>query len=334
LITILFSSNSYGYKWEKTFGGRYSDYGYSVQQTPDGDYIITGSTDSYGAGGTDVYLIKTDGSGNLVWENAFGGGDGDIGYSVQQTIDGDYIIAGYTGSFGAGSNDVYLIKTDANGNELWSKTFGGTADDIGRSVQQTTDGGYIIAGFKSSFKSIWGPSSDNVYLIKTNASGNKVWVKTFGGIASDYGRSVQQTTDGGYIIAGYTNSFGEDRYYNVYMIYYEHDEWETTYDLLFDTQSDLDLLRRYRDEFLAKTPIGKWYTDILYESSDEALEVLLRNPGLMSQAKVLIEANRDAVLDVLNGNEGVIYNTDEIVDFLEAYAKKVSPSFETFVKAS
>ena len=190
--------------WTRTLGGTGNDEGYSVQQTTDGGYIIAGRTMSYGAGGSDVYLIRTDASGSEEWSQTFGGSASDYGQSVQLTSDGGYIIAGYTSSYGAGSSDVYLIKTNANGDSLWTRTFGGSSSDKGYSVQQTTDGGYIIVGRTTSF----GAGDYDAYLIKTDGSGNELWTRTIGGEDYDEGFSVQQTTDGGYIIAGNTGSYG------------------------------------------------------------------------------------------------------------------------------
>ncbi len=150
---------------------------------------------------------------DTLWTKAFGGTNEDYGRSVQETSDGGYIIAGYTKSFGAGSYDVYLIKTDANGDTTWTKTYGGSNIDQGYSVEQTSDGGYIIAGNSKSF----GAGLDDVYLIKTDANGDTTWTKTYGGSNIDQGYSVEQTSDGGYIIAGYTKSFGAGSY-DVYLI--------------------------------------------------------------------------------------------------------------------
>jgi hypothetical protein len=151
--------------WNKTFGGSGIDWAYSVQQTSDGGYIVAGDTGSYGAGDFDVWLIKTDPSGNVTWNKTFGGSGNDGAYSVQQTSDGGYIVTGYTYSYEADDADVLLIKADSSGNMAWNKTFGGSDYEYGRSVQQTLDGGYIITGEISSY----GAGMTDVWLIKVTA---------------------------------------------------------------------------------------------------------------------------------------------------------------------
>ena len=204
ILILLIPFVGFGQGWEKTFGGIEEDYGQHVKQTTDGGYIITGLTESFGNGVRDVYLIKTDENGNEQWTKTFGGTDIDRGYSVQQTNDGGYVITGYTYSFDLSNGDVYLIKTDENGNEQWTKTFGGIEEDYGRHVKQTTAGGYIITGYTRSF----GNGQNDVYLIKTDENGDEEWSQILGGTYVDLGFSVQQTTDDGYIITGYTESFG------------------------------------------------------------------------------------------------------------------------------
>ena len=206
----LFAGAGPAIEWAKTFGGTNDDWADSVQQTIDGGYIIAGLTKSFGAGDSDAYLIKTDSDGNLSWQKTFGGTDDDYANSVQQTADHGYIIAGDTKSFGAGKSDAYLAKIDANGNLQWQKTFGGTGDDWATCVQQTPDGGYIIAGLTESFstRKFGYAGSLDAYLIKTDSEGNLQWQKTFGGTGDDCATFVQQTSDAGYIIAGWTKSFG------------------------------------------------------------------------------------------------------------------------------
>jgi hypothetical protein len=194
--------------FQRTYGGTDREYGFSVTQTADGGYVIAGWTESFGAGGGDGWLIKTDASGDTIWTQIYGGTRYDAGKSVAQTTDGGYVIAGWTESFGAGARDLWLIKTDAAGDTVWTRTYGGTNEDYGYSVAQTTDGGYIITGYTESF----GAGRADVWLIKTDASGDTVWTHTYGGTDTDRGESVQQTADGGYIIAGHTWSFGAGSY--------------------------------------------------------------------------------------------------------------------------
>jgi len=152
--------------WQRVFGGSRDDEAVSVQQTSDGGYIVAGYTDSFGAGG-DVYVLKLDANGNKVWERTFGGSDFDLAFSIQQTSDGGYIVAGYTDSFGAGGWDAYIVKLDANGNKVWERTFGGSGYENAYSIQQTSDGGYIVAGWTGSF----GAGGRDVYVLKLDVYG-------------------------------------------------------------------------------------------------------------------------------------------------------------------
>jgi hypothetical protein len=175
--------------------------GYSVQQTSDGGYVVAGYI---GTTQKNVYVLRFNSSGGLMSPWHYGGTKDDEARSIQQTSDGGYIITGYTKSYGDSTyGDVYLIKTDSLGNEMWAKTFSGSHADRGESVQQTSDGGYIIAGYTNGQT-----SNSDVWLIKTDSSGNEMWNKTFGGPETEYGFSVQQTSDGGYIIVGSTSSYG------------------------------------------------------------------------------------------------------------------------------
>ena len=142
---------------------------------------------------------------NILWTKTYGGTHPDHSYSVQQTSDGGYIIVGSTLSFGAGIYDVYLIKTDANGDTLWTKTYGGTNTDEGLWIQQTSDGGYVITGSYDSYSAV----DYDVYVIKTDPNGDTLWTRTYGGNGWDDGYSVQQTSNGGYVISGCTGSVGE-----------------------------------------------------------------------------------------------------------------------------
>ena len=184
--------------WTKTYGGTGWDRGYDVQQTVDGGYVIVGYTSSFGAGNSDIYLIKTDANGDTAWTKTYGGTDNDMGYAVRRTNDNGFVIVGLTYSFGHGSVDVYLIKTDSLGDTVWTQTYGGDSIDHGVSVQQTADSGYIIVGATQSF----GVGGWDVYVVKTNVNGDTLWTKTYGGAYYDYGKAVQQTSDGGYVIGG------------------------------------------------------------------------------------------------------------------------------------
>ena len=204
LVAVLLPaySESPPFTFERTYGGTADDFGYSVQQTTDGGYIVTGETQSFGAGGYDVYLVKAGPSGDTQWTRTFGGQLNEGGWSVRQTTDGGYVVVANADSSGSRPNGIWLIKTDANGDTLWTRTYAGL--NGANMVEQTADAGHIITGNTSYF----GPSGADVYLIKTDAGGETLWTRVYGGARDDVGNSVQQTTDGGYVVAGTTKSFG------------------------------------------------------------------------------------------------------------------------------
>ena len=194
----LIKTNNFGDTiWTKTYGGTASDMGNEVEQTADGGFIVVGNTTSFGAGATDIYVIKTDINGDTLWTKTYGGINSESGNSVRQTTDGGYIIAGATASYGTLS-EGYVIKTNSVGDTLWTKTYGGIDNDEFNSVKQTTDGGYILCGESKSF----GLGVNYVYLVKTDSLGNVQWSGTYGGTVSNYGAEVQQTTYGGYAVGG------------------------------------------------------------------------------------------------------------------------------------
>jgi uncharacterized delta-60 repeat protein len=189
--------------WSRTFGGDAYDACYSAAPTSDGGYVLAGGTRSFGAGGPDFYLIRVNENGTQVWSRTFGGSEWDECYSITQTSDGGYVLAGYTESFGSGRQDFWLVKTNANGDSLWSRTYGGSERDECRSVRQTSDGGYILAGETESF----GAGRTDFWLVKTDENGTLLWSRTFGGSDLDGCRSLLLASDGGYLLAGNTDSY-------------------------------------------------------------------------------------------------------------------------------
>jgi hypothetical protein len=207
-------------QWQKSLGGSASELAQSIQQTGDGGYIVAGSTGSidgditgYHSDG-DYWVVKLDAGGDMQWQKALGGSARDYAYSIQQTGDGGYIVAGSTGSNDGdvsgnhGYSDAWVVKLDAAGSLLWQKSLGGSGSEFAQSIQQTGDGGYIIAG-ESTFND--GDVSGNhgysdYWIVKLDAGGGMQWQKSLGGSGNDYAQSIQQTGDGGYIVAGYSDS--------------------------------------------------------------------------------------------------------------------------------
>ena len=201
----------------KNYGGTQNERGYSVKQTSDGGYVIVGSSTSYGAGGSDLWILKVDGLGEFSWSKTYGGQGNDIGRDITQTSDGGYIITGYTKSFSSGGDmDLWLIKTDANGESClysdggtcsensskWIKSFGTSGNDYGTSVQETSEGDFIVAGKSGRIPS--------VFVIKTNSSGEKIWENLYGTGPGDRAQYIIERQDLGFLIVGKENANNVD----------------------------------------------------------------------------------------------------------------------------
>lgn len=201
--------------WTRTLGGIGYEWGSYVQQTSDGGYILAGQTPAYGAGGFDAYLIKMTPSATIAWTKTYGGTGGEFATAVQQTTDGGYIFTGTIDSYGAGSGDFYLVKTDSLGNVSWTKAIGNTGFENASAVRQTSDGGYIIAG---TSEETLGPLGPDMCLIKTNAQGDTLWAKLYGGAMIDECYDAIETADGGLILCGKSFSFSSAGDYDVYVV--------------------------------------------------------------------------------------------------------------------
>ncbi len=195
-------------KFQKHIGGGGS-IGYDVIRTTDGGYAISALTTSFGAINYDFYIIKLSGSFDIQWTKVIGGNSSEYGFSIAQSTDGGIVVAGATSSsFGAGSQDCYVVKVDATGNLLWTRTIGGSANEGFQDIINTSDGCYIAAGGTNSF----GQGSYDGYAVKLDNAGNIQWTRTIGGAGSDNFNSVVQNPDGSYVFAGYTSSFGKGGY--------------------------------------------------------------------------------------------------------------------------
>ncbi len=206
--------------WSRTLGGSGSDSASAAQQTSDGGYILAGKTDSsdgdvgFNRGKSDFWVVKLDGAGTIVWSRTLGGSGSDSASAVQETSDGGYIVAGSTSSNDGdvtgnhGLTDYWVVKLDGIGTIVWSRTLGGSSVDAPHAMQQTSDGGYIVAGETLSNN---GDVSFNhgyydAWVVKLDGMGQKVWSRCLGGKGGDLARAVRQTSDGGYIVGGQTDS--------------------------------------------------------------------------------------------------------------------------------
>ncbi|MBE0572786.1 MAG: T9SS type A sorting domain-containing protein [Ignavibacteriaceae bacterium] len=190
--------------WTKILGGSANEYGYYAEQTSDDGFILVGTTDAFGSGLDDVWLIKTNSSGDTLWTKTIGGSDYDYATCVHQTNDGGYIIFGETNSFDPNFWEGYMIKTNNSGTTLWTKHLGDYAYYFIEEGVEIPDSGYVFVGYTK----IGAGDPEDLWLVKTDSAGDIIWTKTYGGVERDLSSSINRTSDGGFIIAGSTESFG------------------------------------------------------------------------------------------------------------------------------
>ena len=190
--------------WERTFGGAEYDSGFSVAALEDGGFAVAGSTRSKGAGESDIWVLRLDGAGNVVWERTFGGTEKDAPLSVVRLSEGGFAVAGEAQSKGAGGRDFWVLRLDGAGNTVWERTFGGAEDDVARPVVALADGGLAVAGYTKSK----GAGESDAWVLRLDGAANVVWERTFGGAGDDQARSAVALADGGLAVVGYTESKG------------------------------------------------------------------------------------------------------------------------------
>ncbi len=219
-------------EWQKTYGGSNYDNATSIVPTSDGGYIVAGSAQSkdgdvtgthWGTSDDDVWVVKLDATGSIVWQKSYGGSGADVANSIRQTSDGGYIVAGNTGSPNDGNvtgrkgglSDYWILKLDASGNLSWQKCLGGSKEDDAYSIRQISDGNYVIGGTVISDSSnngditgYHGITGSDYWVVKMDTTGTIIWEKTLGGTGTEDMRSVTETTDGGFIVAGSTQFSG------------------------------------------------------------------------------------------------------------------------------
>ncbi|MFX0066444.1 MAG: hypothetical protein ACFFC7_30165 [Candidatus Hermodarchaeota archaeon] len=191
--------------WNQTYGDIKSEECYNIIQTADGGFALTGCTESYGARGKDFWLVKTDANGVAQWNQTYGGTGEEVAYTVIQTADGGFALAGSTNSYGAGDRDFWLVKTDVNGVIQWNQTYGDAKYDWCTDAVQTADGGFALAGTGTMQQLLPLGDKYDAWIVKTDANGRTEWTQSFENPYWDTIYAVVQTTDEGFALAGETN---------------------------------------------------------------------------------------------------------------------------------
>ena len=212
------------FSWSRAYGGPGEDGATAIASTPDGGYIVAGWTESFGVGKKDVWVLKLDGRGNVQWQKTYGGANSDDASAIAPTSDGGYVVAGETWSFGAGWNDVWVLKLDRQGDVQWQKTYGGRSTDRASTIAPTSDGGYIVGGWTMSFAT----EMSDAWVLKLDGQGNVQWQKTYGVTSYDSVSAIVPRPDGGYVVVGDTG----DEASNVWVLKLDgrgNGQWLKTY---------------------------------------------------------------------------------------------------------
>ena len=293
-IYMLKTSRSGELEWSFVYGGSDSDVARDMKPAKDGGFIVVGNTTSWGAGEKDVYLLKLDKNGVVEWAYAYGGEHYDYGFSVIQCLDGGYMVAGETSSYGRGS-DVYLLKVDALGTVQWSNVYGGSGTDFAFNLAELEDG-FVVALQTNSY----GAGNFDEAILKLDKVGNVQWFKTYGGKKDDLGFDLLLTSDGGFALAGSTLSYGKGR--------------EDFYMVKADRKGDIEWSRTYGevgfDQCQAITETDDGYVLCGISSSFQGLEyandiyvVRINDKGIVKWSKTFGGNFDDYVLDIVRSGD-------------------------------
>jgi len=282
--------------FEKTIGGMENDQGNMILQTAGGGYIIAGNTYSFGAGEYDIYLVKTDENGDTLWTKTYGDIAADYGNAILETGDGGYIIAGITETYDDNWSSVYLIRTNENGDTLWTRSYRKGRYCRAADIKTTTDGGYIVAGSAQTHN----PESNDFFLMKTDSVGDSLWAKTYGGDDAERANAIQVTSDGGYILAGFTESYGAGSE-DIYVVKTDSNGvslWEKTYGGT-GSEYGTGILKTAEDGFI----IGG-YTDSYGAGYDDCYLVRITSTGDTIWTKTFGGSSHDNALAINHAADG------------------------------
>jgi len=194
--------------WQKAYGGDETDNANGVCATKDGGVMIAGSTESYGKGYNDIYLLKLDKDGNKVWQKTYGSKKDDIAYAIAPSSDGNFILAGSSDSYSKDNLDFYITKVTATGKQIWAKAYGEDKKDIMRAITPTKDGGCVVTGETESY----GSKHSDIDVMRLDKNGEQVWHQLFGFKSIEYATGVTSTPDGNFLVVGTTKSMGHGKY--------------------------------------------------------------------------------------------------------------------------